>query len=270
MAMRGHALRMATGEIPRTFSYPDERALAGDAPRAYPLNRGAGVVQMKAHASDDASDIVTAGLEALDMLHIGVAVTNAARQLLFANLTAKQILLTHDGLDVTAEGVLYSLDKCSGLSLIVYQAARAVQAGMPGPTSNLLTVRRSSGRRPLTLLVRSLNASLKQANLGGPAFLVFMWDPEQPVCDVEARLHQIFSLTSAEARLAKLLMEGKTLEECCGRLEIRISTARMHLGRVFAKTGVQRQGQLVSLLWKSVGMICTKRDESALQFAQIS
>ena len=242
----------------------------GDPPRVHPLNRGADVVQIKAHPSDEASDMVTAGLEALDMLHIGVAVMNAGRQLLFVNLTAKQILLAHDGLDVTAEGVLYSLDRCSGLSPIVYQAARALQAGTLGPTSNLLTVRRSSGGRPLTLLVRSLHTNLKHANLDGPAFLVFMWDPEQPVCDVEARLHKLFGLTSAEARLAKLLMEGKTLEECCGRLEIRISTARMHLGRVFAKTGVQRQGQLVSLLWKNVGMICTNRGESALQFAQFS
>ena len=262
---------MATGEIPRSLSSPGEGALSGDARRPYPLSRVAGAFQMKARASDDSPQVLAAGLEALDFLRVGVAVTNGTRQLLFANQTAEHILLAHDGLEVNTEGVLVSLDISCGLSLVVYQAVQAAaQAGIQEPTNILLTVRRSAGRRPLTLLVRSLDAGSNRADQDGPAFLVFMWDPELPVRDVEARLRQLFGLTSCEARLCNLLMEGKTVEECSIELEIRPSTARVHLASVFAKTGVRRQGQLVSLLWKSVGMICTQREEPLLGFAEMA
>jgi DNA-binding CsgD family transcriptional regulator len=261
---------MSTGETPRTLSYTDAPELAGITRRPYSVARAAGSSPIKPQRFGDSSPIVAAGLEALDLLNVGVAVTNASRQLLFANQTAEQILLAHDGLDVTADGVLYSLDKSSGLPLVVYQAVRKAQPGAQESTNGLLAVRRSSGRRPLTLLVRSLNPNPGQPNPDGATVLLFMWDPELPIRDVEVRMRQLFALTPAEARLSNLLMEGKTLEECCVQLEIQISTARMHLGSVFAKTGVQRQGQLVSLLWKSVGMISTTREETVLRFAQMS
>jgi DNA-binding CsgD family transcriptional regulator len=49
-------------------------------------------------------------------------------------------------------------------------------------------------------------------------------------------------------------MEGWALEECCEELGIRRTTAKMHLRNIFAKTNVRRQGELVSLLLKSIGL----------------
>jgi len=67
----------------------------------------------------------------------------------------------------------------------------------------------------------------------------------------------LYGLTSTEACLANLLMEGKTLDECCQSLGIRRSTARTHLQHLFEKVGVQRQSELVSLLLKSIGLVRT-------------
>jgi DNA-binding CsgD family transcriptional regulator len=270
MAMRGHVLHMATGETSRSFSFTEARIPVGLTRRPFPLDKLAATSQVTPQGCVDSSPILAAGLEALDLLHVGVIVTSASRQLLFANQTAERILLENDGLGVTPEGMPFSRDKSSGLSLVVYQVVRNAESGSHESTTPLLAVRRSSGKRPLTLLVRSLLGNPGLASPSGPAVLLFMWDPELPVCDAEVRLRQLFALTPAEARLAKLLMEGQTLEECCGQLEIQISTARMHLGSVFAKTGVQRQGQLVSLLWKSVGMVSTGREENIRRFAQVS
>ena len=58
-----------------------------------------------------------------------------------------------------------------------------------------------------------------------------------------------------EASLANLLMEGKTVNECCDLLGIRRSTARTHLQHLFEKVGVQRQSELVSVLLKSIGLV---------------
>src|SRR2546422_6289285 len=57
------------------------------------------------------SDLVAAGLEALDSINLGVAVTNAARQLLLTNRTAEQILATRDGVEATASGGLATLKR---------------------------------------------------------------------------------------------------------------------------------------------------------------
>jgi DNA-binding CsgD family transcriptional regulator len=216
--------------------------------------------------TEEAPNILAAGLEALDLLNIGVVVTNGFRRMLFANQTAEQILLARDGLEVTAQGVLAAASRSFGFSFseLIQQAAQALGSGKQAPKDAILALRRASGKRPLTLLLRSLRTRFPQPDLGQPSVLVFVWDPELPVHNIESGLRQLFGLTSCEARLANLLMEGKTVDDCCTELGIRPSTVRMHLANLFAKTGVQRQGQLVSLLWKSVGMICSRPDTNPL------
>jgi DNA-binding CsgD family transcriptional regulator len=224
---------------------------------ALPLNR-------VAHMDQQTSSILAAGLEALEMLDIGVAVTDSLRRVLFANQTAEQILISRDGLEMTDQGILQPISKWSNPSLgrIMRQAARVPHPDTPEARDILLAIRRPSGKRPFTLLVRSLRAKSATSEPGVPSVLVFVWDPELPEHDTEAGLRDLFGFTSCEARLANLLMKGKSVDDCCSHLEIRPSTVRMHLANLFAKTGVQRQGQLVSLLWKSVGMVRTKNERS--------
>ena len=125
----------------------------------------------------------------------------------------------------------------------------------------VLAVQRSSGKRPLTLLVRPVEGSPQQ-DVGGPRILIFILDPEFPVETAEAELRQLYGLTSTEASLANLLMEGKTLDDCCDVLGIRRSTARTHLQHLFEKVGVQRQSELVSVLLKSIGLVRTRGKEA--------
>ena len=54
-------------------------------------------------------------------------------------------------------------------------------------------------------------------------------------------------MTVAEARLAARLACGEALETIADDLKITKETARFHLKRVFAKTGVRRQAELVAL-----------------------
>jgi DNA-binding CsgD family transcriptional regulator len=126
-------------------------------------------------------------------------------------------------------------------------------------------VRRPFGKRPLTLLIHALRGRSLQSDLTAPAVLFFLLDPELPIQTADAGLHQLYGLTSSEARLAHLLMEGNALHDCCDQLDIRPSTARMHLTNLFAKTGVQRQAQLISLLLKTVGMFRARSDENSLK-----
>jgi DNA-binding CsgD family transcriptional regulator len=191
------------------------------------------------------------GFDALDLLNIGFIVTDLSRRLLLANGTAQKILQAQDGLELNSEELLSTSPGCNSLSM------ESIVAGTPGTKQAVIVVRRPSGKRPLTLLVRRAQETTSAGGVAPPTTLIFILDPECPA-NPEPELRQLYGLTSAETRLANLLMEGKTLDECCDTLSIRRSTAKMHLRNVFTKTGVQRQGELVALLFKSTGSVRTR------------
>jgi len=206
--------------------------------------------------------LLVAGFEALDLLNIGLAVATSSGLLLMANRSFEQILASSDGLELSPAGVLHER---KGSGFVLSEMLEAVTRGSAGKGSGpaaVIALPRSAGKRPLTLHVRPVN----RAQAGGPAstqpaVLIFVLDPNLAVEAAEAELHQLYELTSTEARMANLLMEGKTLEECCKELDIRRSTARTHLQHLFEKVGVQRQSELVSVLWKSIGLVRTNRGD---------
>jgi len=58
----------------------------------------------------------------------------------------------------------------------------------------------------------------------------------------------LFDLTPAEARLAVALSTGQSLKQAAEAQEVKLKTSRSYLERIFAKTGVHQQSELVSLL----------------------
>jgi DNA-binding CsgD family transcriptional regulator len=209
------------------------------------------------HSSNRPFHLLMAGFEALELLNIGLALTNLSGQVLLANRIAEQLLAGRDGIALTTHGVLRTLrDSQPSLQELIRQAGSCTVPRKFESTESMLAVQRPSGKRPLTLLVRSAQRSLRPDS-AGPAALVFVLDPELPVRAADDELRQLYGLTTTETRLANLLMEGKTLEECCEELGVRRPTVCSHLQHLFRKTGVQRQSELVSLLFKSIGLIRT-------------
>lgn len=66
-----------------------------------------------------------------------------------------------------------------------------------------------------------------------------------PRSDIIAAL---FDLTPAEATVARTIAQGKPPADVAATLGLSVETVRTHLKRVFAKTGVNRQSELVALL----------------------
>jgi len=196
--------------------------------------------------------LLIAGFEALDLVNVGLVVTSAAGQLLLANRTAEEILKLRDGIELGPTGLVRTSLKCTpSLNSLM---DTVIKAG-GGSRDSVLPVRRPSGKRPFTAVVRAVEGAATDSDPLSPATLLFILDPEFSVETVEAELRQLYGLTSTEASLANLLMEGKALDECCKILDIRRSTARTHLQHLFEKVGVQRQSELVSLLLKSIGLV---------------
>ncbi len=200
-------------------------------------------------------DLLSAGLEALDLLNIGLLVCSASAELLVANQTAEQILRAQDGLELDADGTLTTTyDERASLRDMVRSVAKTAHTPEVVHRDSAFAVQRSAGKRPLTLFVRAVNTKSDAPSPNEAAVLVMILDSAQPVDTAEAELKQLYGFTATEARLANHLMEGLSLEECCDAMGIRRTTARMHLRNIFAKTGVRRQGELVSLLLKSIGL----------------
>ena len=64
----------------------------------------------------------------------------------------------------------------------------------------------------------------------------------------ETQLRALLDLTVAEARLARLLASGDTLEVVAQKLCVKLTTARSQLAAIFSKTGIRRQAKLVAIL----------------------
>jgi len=202
---------------------------------------------------DKVAILLGASMEAFNRLEMGVAVTDAGWQLLFANRTANRLLQARDGVELTKQGTLRTLQNPNALGSRIGSNRGPARIADRVSRNTVISVERRSAKRPLTLMVRQIEHPASDRPC--PAFLIFMLDPERPLCGAEEGLRQLYSLTRCEARLANLLMDGNALDACCEQLNIRYSTARMHLSNLFAKTGVQRQGQLISLLVKSLGIL---------------
>lgn len=194
--------------------------------------------------------VLDAGFDALALLHIGLVLCTADGRVIGANEIADEIFSTRDGLEVSQDGFLRASQEGERpLQQLVQQVGnRTRDADL---VSEVLSVKRKR-KRPLTLLMRGSHATV--ASEGERNVLVMVMDSALPVRPIESELRQLFGFSSMEARLAMLLIQGDELEECCQELGIRRSTGCTHLKRLFKKTGVHRQSQLVTLLLKSIGL----------------
>jgi DNA-binding CsgD family transcriptional regulator len=61
-------------------------------------------------------------------------------------------------------------------------------------------------------------------------------------------LSGLFDLTPSEARVARMIAGGKSVENIAVEFGISLETVRSHLKKVFLKTGVSRQSELVAML----------------------
>ena len=116
-------------------------------------------------------------------------------------------------------------------------------------TGGSMVLRRSPGRNPVELHVNPVGQHEASLCAWPVAALVLVVDPWEgkTVIDpdlVAARL----GLTQAEARVAVMLAEGKSVHEIAESTVRGMSTIRTHVQRIFRKTRINRQADLVRLV----------------------
>lgn len=87
-----------------------------------------------------------------------------------------------------------------------------------------------------------------QAQLDGAALVLLLIDPEDCPQPSFGILKQVFDLTRTEARIARQLLCGQTMQEVAVQNRVSVGTIRSQTKAIFAKTETNRQAELVGLL----------------------
>lgn len=189
-----------------------------------------------------------AAFRALDQLPWGVMFVDEHRNRLGANRHAEEILVAGDGLTARGNTLRAQLaDETARLDRLLSTALdRTNQRG--SSAGGTLSITRPSGAHPLSVLVVPLHTKAEALSERGPIAAIFVTDPEIPLDSNEQHLRELYRLTAGEARLASCLLQGKSVEEAAAAMGITVNTARAYLKRIYNKTGVRRQPELVRLL----------------------
>ena len=189
-------------------------------------------------------------LGGFEELHQGFLLVDAQARPVFVNRTARALLDARDGLLLEA-GALSAPDADDGRNLRALIASCAMEASIT--TGGQATLRRPSGRLPLHVLVTPVRqetavAAMPWTIMQRPAAIVLISDPETEMRARIETLRERFGLTPAEAAFALEIVKGDGRQATADRLGITVGTARSHLAKIFDKTGVTRQAELVRLL----------------------
>jgi len=208
---------------------------------------------MIALPSDYSQMLLMAGHEALDLLGVGLVITDLGAQLLQANRTGKAILQARDGLSVDSAGVLRSSRGTSPTLAELLSALTMPPVAASNGKHTVAALRRPSGGA-FTMFVCQPSTASFQGSVSGLTVPILLLDQARNNPAPSSLLSALFGLTCAESRLTNLLMDGVALQDCSEPLSISRNTLSFHMKNIFRKTGTRSQNQLVSLLFRSIAL----------------
>lgn len=187
----------------------------------------------------------SSALEAFDLLRCAGLLLDGAGAVVRMN--GRAAALMGRGLNVL-QGALIAQHGPSNAALgrLIGGAVGGRRGGL-GPVARPVAVPRLGGGLPLVVHAASLPGAAGDLFQQARAVLLIV-DPAEAHPPGDGLLRELYGLTSAEARLARVLADGRDLGEAADGLGVAVSTARTQLKAVFAKTGTRRQAQLAVLL----------------------
>lgn len=174
--------------------------------------------------------------EALSLLAPAIAIVDHKAASVYVNESATDIFALKDGLLLDAAGIVRAAK--SDVSQKIHDAISHASSNQDAD-AQFFSVPRNTDYRDLMLVV------LPSRN-GRVALL--LTDPERTTILSPQCLSSLFELTKSEALITHTLANGGSLEEAAKKSGITISSARTYLKRVFSKTDVGRQSDLVQLI----------------------
>jgi len=194
--------------------------------------------------------------EALDRLTIGAIILNARGELVEANHFGRTLL--HGGALISLQhGRLVLPEKADTEALyqLIAEASLFRQKSPNETFAEVMRVKLPSSRKEFGLLLRAAPHTRGFQSDANPSVIVYFGDPDQQSLAPEQAVAQLFGLKPWEAKLATLLANGCTLVEAAAQLNVTENSIRTYSKRIYAKTGVKGQTDLVRLILKSVALL---------------
>ncbi len=182
-------------------------------------------------------------------LGAGCITLNEDRRVNFINLVAREILHEANGI-ILREGTLHLTDAQANARFQQLQKTCVTVSRLPTVMGgSVLAVSRTSAL-PLNIAVisyrfdKSPHSLLTQAN----HVIVLIFDPARPRAAAPAILRELYPFSEDEATVCWRLANGESLDQIAAAEGISKETVRSQLKRIFAKTGTNRQIDLVRLV----------------------
>jgi DNA-binding CsgD family transcriptional regulator len=185
----------------------------------------------------------------MDQLSHAFLLIDGEKRVSYANAPARRIAEGPDG--VRIERGFLRAESAGDEDMLKKSVERlAKDRGAP---LHRLSIARSSGKSPYRLLLMPLPSSgTAPFGIALPEVAVLTFDTEFPHAPDPAGLQEWFGLTPAEARVADLLARGMSVDEIAGELGVSVETVRTHVRRTLSKTSTKRQGELISLILRTL------------------
>ena len=183
-----------------------------------------------------------ANVDALDAIGLpAAALTTGGR----AVATDARLKSCAPGIKMGADGRLRFASNAA--QSIFVDALAALEAASGAMTGRSIPVAGSEDHPPLVAHLMPLRGVARDV-FAQAAALLFVTPVTHHAAPQTELIEALFDLTPSEAQVAARLVEGKSVSEIARAQKVTQNAVRMQLKSVFAKTGVKRQAELVSLL----------------------
>lgn len=178
--------------------------------------------------------------------HAGALVVDAHMSLVFADSVAEELLQSGSPIGISRRVVKLRDQRAE--ARLRDAVGACTHAGVTQSPGESIQARRGDHRLPVTIDVMPYRMHPDTLCNKSPVAMLLVTDPERTRNITIRRLRERFGLTRAEAMLSLEMMKGDGRAAAAGRCGISINTARTHLTRIFEKTGVNRQAELIRVI----------------------
>lgn len=169
---------------------------------------------------------------ALDANRTATIILDTNAKMVHSNAAAEKLLRQGDGIVARAGGIVASDHAHAGRLRALIATTLAAAGGAPFSHGGAMLLPRSSGKRPLHVLVSPLR--IEEAQLPAHVF-VQVDDPERQSNSPGHVLQSLYRLTPSEAEIANGLVAGRSVDEIAELRRVSSGTVRIQL-----KTSLRR------------------------------
>jgi len=175
-----------------------------------------------------------------------MAVVNSKLEMIWMNEAATRLLRKNDGMNLVRN---YLVVGAPGLRQQIQSFLSQFSDGTIRSRFYCFNVPRQRCRQPIHLVITPLGRRKVHASaVHDFCLMLLMFDPEIEVVPDTELIMKAYGLTVAESKIVMLLMQGKKLDQVARLLVKKKETVRKQLGNIFAKTGTNRQSDLIRVL----------------------